>query len=338
MAEKIVNGYKRFFEVRILNHYWLDQGKTVFDSWQTDIKRNNRLLNYDVRNILSASPTIATERQLKVLHCIFRDTSMGFVVAVPENIIIPDDTSFEFVLTVQNPDFYNYTALTLPRRKIQELYHTATNAMHRYKENVFLFSNKTGTKKTINGKAVLFLSRPIPIFNSGSEYNAENFTGSATKLFQALLDKPSAPPSNSWQEFTDPDKLPVFAHQDDIPDILMPDGTHFRGIELKDGISDNVFALIRIEKLDALHSHRLMDDLTYRSPVFEIHFKNRSTFWKYFKKKSGTFDSIETDPLPLTYFGNAGTKQKPAPGCLKAVFKNNDSSKGIIKILSEVYI
>jgi len=31
MAERIINGYKRLFEARLLHHYWLDEGATLFD-------------------------------------------------------------------------------------------------------------------------------------------------------------------------------------------------------------------------------------------------------------------------------------------------------------------
>src|SRR6185369_11183814 len=55
------------------------------------------------------------------------------------------------------------------------------------------------------------------------------------------------------------------------------------------------------------------------SPVFEIRFKNRSTIWKYINKSTGALMSTEPVPLPLTLHGNAGTKQKPSEGLVKAV-------------------
>jgi len=55
MAERIVNGYKRLFEVRLIHHYWLDEGGDVFDSLGEDI-RNKRLLTYDLRPFLAITP------------------------------------------------------------------------------------------------------------------------------------------------------------------------------------------------------------------------------------------------------------------------------------------
>ena len=50
------------------------------------------------------------------------------------------------------------------------------------------------------------------------------------------------------------------------------------------------------------------------SPVYQVRFKNRSTVWTYLDKQTGAVTSTEADPLPLTHFGNAGTKQKPSRG------------------------
>lgn len=98
MAEQIVNGYKRLFEVRLLHHYWLDEGATLFDAIPDTAKKERRLLNYDVRPFLSVVPTAATEQRLKGLRCVFRATALGLVVAVRAAVEIPDDTVFDFVV------------------------------------------------------------------------------------------------------------------------------------------------------------------------------------------------------------------------------------------------
>ena len=59
MAEYIKTSYQRLFELRIIHHYWLDDGPVVFDLLSEN-KKNNRLLTYDVRSSLTISPTAAT--------------------------------------------------------------------------------------------------------------------------------------------------------------------------------------------------------------------------------------------------------------------------------------
>jgi len=44
--------------------------------------------------------------------------------------------------------------------------------------------------------------------------------------------------------------------------------------------------------------------------------------------------STEANPLPLTYFGNAGTKQKPSDGLVKA----EKSGQKITRLVSEIYV
>ncbi|MCI5209128.1 MAG: hypothetical protein D3910_10120, partial [Candidatus Electrothrix sp. ATG2] len=80
-------------------------------------------------------------------------------------------------------------------------------------------------------------------------------------------------------------------------------------------------------------------------PVFQVRFKNRSTFWQYFDKKKEK-DSSKTKPiqeskgpLPLTHFGNAGTKQKPSKEALVKVKKEKkDDNERITKLVSELFI
>lgn len=62
MAVEIVRiGYTRLFEVRLLHHYWLDDGATVFDAIADEAVKSQRLLTYDVRRVLAVEPS-ATPR------------------------------------------------------------------------------------------------------------------------------------------------------------------------------------------------------------------------------------------------------------------------------------
>jgi hypothetical protein len=111
-----------------------------------------------------------------------------------------------------------------------------------------------------------------------------------------------------------------------------------KGIQLTEGIPDTVLALIRIAAIRA-------DDGDFSciggnglaktaAPVFQVRFKNRATYWRYVSKNTGAVVSNETAPLPLTYFGNAGTKQKPSAGLVKAV----RSGIRIARLVSEIFV
>ena len=80
--------YQRLFEVRLLHHYWLDEGATVFDRLPDPGKRTSRLLAYDVQPLLRVRPTPPTEQVLTSFQALFRPTPLGFVVVVPWWIVV----------------------------------------------------------------------------------------------------------------------------------------------------------------------------------------------------------------------------------------------------------
>jgi hypothetical protein len=366
MSERFSTEYKRLFEVRILHHYWLDEGGEVFDSLAENI-RNTRLLNYDLRTFLSLMPTEDTAQTLKGLDCKFKATTLGFVVAAPKNIVLPSDAVFEFIMTVRSSEFFNYTSLTLRKQKIVELDHKPHDKIYRYKENVPTFSNETGTSKSLPNPpnppnspvTILFLSRPTPAFAVSTDYKAESFVGT---LHQALQDHPpDAPPSAGWQTIENPSDHPIYVHQDDSSTLVPPmglTGVPDRGIELTEGIPENIFALIKIKTLQPNNEFSLVQlvnpadpadpqKVELREPVFEIRFKNRTTIWQYYKKNKGkpkdpaTPPIRETGPLSLTFFGNASPEslnlQKPSHGDVKVKFENNDPARIIERVISEIF-
>lgn len=335
MAEQVRIGYKRLFEVRLLHHYWLDEGSTVFDLIPDQAKKDGRLLTYDVRPILSITPTTATEKKLKGLGCVYKTTALGCVVAASDQVLIPPDTIFEFVLKVQNATFSNYTALSLPQQKIYELYHQPEDKTYRYKENVAVYSNLTGASRGANPNKALYLSREIPPPTATDK--VESLVLSGGGLQQLTGDQPGAtvqvlnPVANN---------LPVFSNQADIPTVVPPlglAGVPPRSLLLTDDIPDEIFALVRLTAVRADDGDYSFIDGTGQPknpyPVYQIRFKNRSTRWKYFNKSTKAPTSTEANPLPLTFFGNAGTKQKPSEGFVKATL----SAGKITELFSEIY-
>ncbi|WP_027159960.1 hypothetical protein [Methylobacter luteus] len=338
MTERIGNRYRPLFEVRLLHHYWLDDGATVFDLISDQPRKSKRLQTYDRRPFLTVAPTAATAKALQALNCVYKDTALGLIVMVPGLQVIPTDTLFEFIVTVTHADFFNYTALTLPPRKIDAFYHQAEDKTYRYKTNIFVLSNLTGASRDAGSNKTLFLSSP---YSAGNEADkVEYLVLSDGGLVQLTSDSDVTDPI-SQQLNADATVLPVFVHQDDVPAIVPPPGlveAPERGLLLTSDIPDDVFALIRLSPIRADdNDFSFIDDngiAKEHHPIFQVRFKNRSTFWRYINKNTRTVNSTEPDPLPLTYFGNAGPKQKPSEGLVKA----EKSGTKITRLLSEIFI
>lgn len=334
MAERIVKGYKRLFEVRLLHHYWLDIGNEPFGNVIPAAISHIPLRDYDVRQFLAVEPTDATKKLLSGLSGVFKTSGLGFVVAVPDGVLVPADAVFEFAVKVVHSDFFNYTSLTMRKRQISQIYHQPTDRLHRYKSGVYVFSNSTGVIKG----GVIYLSGQVP--NSGpGPYPAEGLFDSGGQLYQANRDITTGPPSASWQLINSQITWPIYVHQHDVPSITPPagmTGAPERGIELTEGLPDDIFALIRIVPLMPGEDKGLFTTAgALLEPVFEIRFKNRSTHQDYLSKQTGDSEPIPSLLLPMTHFGNAGTGQKPTVGGVKAQLSATDE---IERIFTEIFI
>lgn len=334
MAERIIQQYLRLLEVRILHHYWLDEGGTTFDDIESEDERQRRLLTYDVRTFLSVTPTPATAALLAGLNGVFKTTGLGFVVAIPEATTLPDAPVFEFVIKITSQDFFHYTALTMRGQQIQAFYHQPTDRTYRYKSGVYAFGNDTGTQK--NG--VNYLSRDI--LAAAGTYPAESLASRGGALHQAIRDDASSAVNADWQALDSGANWPLYIHQGDVPPIVPPaglTGAPARGIELTEGIPDDVFALVRIVPFTIGNPMGLLAAPDVLSePVFELRFKNRSTHRMYFNKNTGAFINSHGEALhPLTHRGNDGAHQKPEPRLTKPVL---DAGGHITRINSEIFI
>ncbi len=336
MAESIITGYKRLFEIRLLHHYWLDEGATVFDLIADQTKKARRLLQYDMRPFLAVTPTNATMKAFNGLGGVFKNTALGCLVAVPDSVVIAQDAVYEFAVTVRHADVLNYTALTLRPQKVYEIYHQSEDQVYRYKENVPVLSNLTGATRGTGSDKMLFLSKEIPTLAADDQVEALFISGNV--LEQLTSDQPNANTQSLHNPATD---FPIFVHQGDVPTIVPPSGlvgAPARGVRLSNEITDEVFALIHLSAVrENDEDFSLIDSNGHAKtahPVFQVRFKNRSTFWQYLNKSTESVDSTEPNPLPLTYFGNAGTKQKPSAGLVKTV----KSGTRITQLVSEVFV
>ena len=161
MAESVSTGYKRLFEVRILHHFWLDEGISVFDSLSEEAKIK-KLLNYSLNGFLQVKPLPQTASALSGINAIAKQTTLGIVVAVPDNVVIPDDIQLSFTVEITDASFFRYSSLTLQNRKIFECYSPGEDKIYRFKENVPVFSNLTGVPRGTGTGKQLFLSKEIP--------------------------------------------------------------------------------------------------------------------------------------------------------------------------------
>jgi len=339
MVERANTPYSVLFEVRLLHHYWLDTGKQSFDSLSSDTQ-TSRLLGYNVQPILNVAPTPSTAALLAGLGCIFKATASGFIVAVTPAAPIAADTVFSFAVSVADGQMFDYTALTWRSQGIYEASDPTDTSpdrvVYRYKENVPVLSNLTGATRVNGPVTTLYLSREIPAPNASDAVEA--LILSAGALEQLTSDNPGATLQTLANDAT---TLPVYVNQGDAPPITPPagvTGAPARGIQLSPDVADNVFALITLTAVrggnDAFSFVDGAGAPKVPWPVFNVRFKNRSTLWTYLDKQTGAITATEAAPLPLTYFGNAGTKQKPSRGVVKAQM----SGVKVTQLISEIYV
>lgn len=340
MVEFVRHRYTRLFEVRILHHYWLDDGITTFDNIPDTAVKTRRLLTYDVRKLLTINPGKTTAETIAGLRGVFRMTGLGFVVAVPDDAVVPLDAGFEFHITVVAPDYANYTPLSLRSQPIVDVADPAdSDTIHRFKANVPVLSNLTGAATGTGANKRLFLSRDYAVGASAGD-GIEALVTSGNNLRQLTGD----PPNASFHVLGPRSDHPVYVHQDDIPPITPPAGSTgapARGIALTDDMLPTISAVIRLapRRPDDNAFSFANPNGTVRTPtrVFEVHLRNRWSTWRYRDKGDGSTTSTEANPLPLTYFGNAGTKQKPSTAAIGVEWDSGDPSR-ITRLVSDIYV
>lgn len=340
MPELISEGFKTLFEIRLLHHYWLDDAATLFDQLTTD-EQAKRLLNYDIRSFFQIRPTDSTLSILAATQCLFRETSLGCIVLAAGTLPIPDDTQFEFVLTVLHPDFHQYTIHSLYSKPITAIFYEPELAVYRFKENVFVFENMTGTKRG----STLYLSKEIPnMTQPATSYAIESLVQSGGTLTMITNQKGGTrilyPPAA-------PGSLPVFIHQEDIPAITPPAGmvgAPAKGLTLSDEIPDDVYALFRVHMVHPVDTDFSCTTAGFpktTAPVFQVRFKNRITNWQYKSKTSPDLSTGDLGELPMTFFGNASPgpnqRTKPSTQSIQLQFDGVGPAKKIEKIISEIF-
>ena len=333
MAVEVVGtSYTRLFEVRLLHHYWLDEFVTTFDAIAKPAVKTRRLLDYDVRRVLSVNPSAATSATIAGLRGIFRMTGLGFLVAAPDTADVPLDTTWEFFVIPTAP------ALSLRRQGIADVVDPAhPDRTLRYKANVPVLSNRTGASQGHGAGKRLFLSRPY-VDGADAGDGVEALVTSGDEVRQLTGDPPGAP----FHVLGTRAEHPVYVHQGDVPRIVPPPGSSGapgRGVEMAPDMPPTVTAVIRLfarrDDDDAFSFAGADGAPTTPARVFEVHLRNRWTYWRYHDRKTGTV-TTEPQPLPLTYFGAAKSRRKPSTVAVGADFDLADPMK-ITRLVSDIH-
>jgi hypothetical protein len=335
MVESVRIALARLFEVRVLHHFWLDEGGTVFDALPAD-EQVERLLTYDARQVVQIAPDAATSAAIAGLGGVFRATGVGCLVAVPEDVRVPLGTEFVFHVTTRDPEYTRYTALTLRDQPIADVVDPADpRTAHRYRAGVPTLSNLTGASRGAGQAKRLYLSREYP---TGAGDGVEALVLSGSTVRQLTGDPPAAP----VRALGTKGALPVFLHQGDVLPITAPPGSTgapAAGIELSPDTPPTVVAVLRLapRRPDDDAFSFVEADGAPRTPtrVFQVHLLNRATVRRYRDRRAGTVIETEPAPLPLTHFGNAGAKQQPSP---LDVVAETDAADRITALVSDIYV
>lgn len=339
MTERSSTSFVRLIDVRILHHYWLDDGATEFGAIGNDDIARRRLLTYDMRRFLAVTPSTSTLETVAGLGGVVRSTGLGFVVGVPHDVVVPLDRVFEFYLTATAHEYASYTALSLRRRDIVDVVDPADGTTRRYMANVPVLSNATGASRGSGANRRPFLSTEyVSGLSNGDAVEALVTVGANVR--QLTSDPPGAT-ARTLGARTD---LPVYLHQGDVPVIVPPAGSTgapARGVELAADVPPTIEAIVRIvPRHDSDHLFSIVNpDGTVRTPprTFELHVRNRWTTRRYRTRSGGAITSTDAQPTPLTFYGNAGTRRPPAPQSLD-VERDTNNPPRITRLISDVYV
>lgn len=351
--------YNILFEVRVLHHYFLNKGETVFDNMSPE-EQAAIMLTYDVRDFLEIYPTPECIKVLNAHKCIFKATSQGIIVGIraeannenPPRYLpfnsFPINQMFAFVIQLRDMNFFNYTAIPLIENS----------------GKTYIFNN------FVSGSPLQFpeLSVIPGVFVNGTDYYpgdmVSNDPNNFTTLFTAI-NKTGNPTTNTsdWLAENQSENIPVnYANASDrhhvihgmliykvsvpglapaitvktsageiiSPEISILSGDHrtvqidMRGFpdgyytvdfeSANPSYSDHLsfyllnsrtrpFGIMNLKILSNNLAYNMIDEIgSLRSPVYNLRFRNRRTYWRYVGKN---FDagSVTANPLPLTRFG-----------------------------------
>ncbi len=113
--------YRSLFNIEILHHYFLDEGIEVYGDGLSESKMEKNLSLYKLSDFMDIRPSKKTVQLLRNTRSRFTQTRVGFQVATAEDeddkpfIPFSNDLQLDFIATIKDPFFENYTNITIDR-------------------------------------------------------------------------------------------------------------------------------------------------------------------------------------------------------------------------------
>lgn len=376
--------YKNLFEVKLLHHFFLNNGEQGWDAMEPEEKIRMEE-QYDSREIFHIEPTADCSSLLKAHHALFRTTPSGFLVgikSVADSILpgtfnpfaMPDeDLTFRFLVRIKDPNFLNYTALPLSGQDghlyvfknfqvtspavfpslcaVQPLYipgkeyfpgdmlsNHPVNQTRLFTARVKTVNNTSNASDWLNEEGNA--TTPLRYASEGDRYQV------ASGIFNYKVKQENLIPQvtfkNGKGELIKP-KLEILAgaHTTIQADLRgYPAGFYSLHAEnanpaylddlnlylLQEDIVP--FGIIEIRVKSNQPGFDLLDQGHLLNPGFELRFRNRMTYWRYFGKYFEVPFEV-ADPLPVTRYGHIEITKPPEPDDSKIIMLPNPSPAGI---------
>lgn len=369
--------YKKLFSLKVVHHYFLDDGTTLYKDLSASRKDQLDRL-YNIHDHLMIVPTRETKKILAGYRAIFKANASGFDVLIQADpssttakafIALSDNDRFRFHLIPRDPHFFNYTLLPLPnsfytnKPKLSTYRYTNTGHPDTQAPNLPIpapvfdsaaanaaiadtsnpFAYLTGDLVSDNAAV------PTKVFEAQRSTNANtntNTTSDWTELSTGNLfyansaDQIELYPSIYNLQLTTPDIIATVQVSDENGEdqfetplqLSTAQGQLTHSIDLRhlapgyysmeisksngdptivntfylddEIINNNIWGVVEITQKTGLSNYSLINDATkvLQSPAYVIHFKNRSTRWKYYNTQQALLHQ-STGLVPLTQNG-----------------------------------
>jgi len=372
--------YKNLFEVKLLHHFFLNNGEQGWDALEPGEKTRMEE-QYDSREIFQIIPTGECASLMKAHYALFRTTPSGFLVgikSVPDSVLpetfnpftgLDEELTFRFLIKLKDPNFLNYTALPISGQDgnfyvfknyqvtSQSVFPSICAIQPLYKPGKEYFPGDMLSNHPVN-QTRLFTALVKTVNNTSTPSDWLNEEGSATTplhyasegdrytvasgIYNYKVKQENIIPQvtfkNGKGEVITP-KLAIIAgdhymiqadlrgypagfytlHAENVDPAYVDDVTLY--LLQEDMVS---FGVIEIRVKSNQPGFDLLDQGHLRAPVFELRFRNRMTYWRYFGKYFEVPFEV-ADPLPVTRFGHIEITKPPEPDDSKVIMLPNPS-------------
>lgn len=281
--------YRPLFDVKLLHHYFLDEGGEIYGDTLDAANMEKNLSAYRLSNFMSVQPTENTVTALRNLRSRFILSNHGFQVVTSSEgdepfIPFSDNSKFDFILKITDQYFENYTNIT------------------------------------INRSAPLFLTNvtpPAPVeVEEGKEETAVPVNFCLISNFETSLTNETPDPTFKL--------VNVEVDLDDIESRELVGAFAIIRIHLNGEAGE--ITLTDIEDGGNPNGDK---EFNGTLPEVTLMFENRSTTWKYHRSKDSVIVHATAEELPLTKHGyipveDADEKRYPNPS-VNMIYKGENN-------------